>query len=208
MAVPDSLPQRIYLLAYHPDKGKVGWSTNLGAMLRAAALADLYLGGHLTDVRGRATIDIRHPCHDPVLGALLAEIAGSKPRRWQYWIDHRQSAAVKAVRQQLADRGWVRLEPRRILGLFPTTRVTVRDPRVRKELLSRVSRALTKPSGRIDLADAALVAIVVAGDLTLVLDRRTRRAHKQRIEKIIELSGPIGPALRKSIEDAAAAASG
>ncbi|MBG0563981.1 GOLPH3/VPS74 family protein [Actinoplanes aureus] len=208
MAVPGTLPQRVFLLAYHPGKGRVPWDTNLGAMLRAAALADLYLKGHLTDANGRATTDGPHPCHDYLLEALLEEIAESKPRKWQFWVERRQRVAVTAVRQQLSDGGWVRLEPRRILGLFPTTRVTIRDPRVRKQLLGRVNDALKSPVGRVDPADAALVAIVAAGDLSHVLDRRTRRAHKRRIQELTELTGPIGPALRKSIRDTAAAAAG
>jgi hypothetical protein len=202
MAVPGSLPQRIFLLAYNPDKGRVSVGANLGAMLRAATLADLYRGGHLTDERGRAAIKVRHPCHDPVLEALLEEIAGSKPRRWQSWVGRRHRAAVSAVRQQLSDGGWVRLEPHRILGLFPTTRVTIRDPRVRKELLGRVNGALKNPIGRTDPADAALVAIVAAGDLKLALDRKTKRANKRRIRELTELSGPIGPALHKAIQAA------
>jgi hypothetical protein len=103
----------------------------------------------------------------------------------------------------LSDGGWIRLQPHRILGLFPTTRVTVRDPRVRKELVGRVTGALKQPIDRIDPADAALVAIVAAADLTHVLDRRTRRAYKRRIQELTALSGPIGPALRKAIRDAA-----
>jgi hypothetical protein len=205
MAVPGSLPQRIYLLAYNPARGRVGLDTNLGAMLRAAALTDLYLSGHLTDSRGRAVVADRHPCPDPVLEALLEEIAGSRPRTWQHWVGRRQRAARNAVRQQLGDGGWVRLEPRRILGLFPAVRVTVRDPRVRKELLGRVGDALKKPVGRVDPADAALVAIVAAGDLRLVLDRKTKRAAKRRIRELTELSGPVGTALRKSVQAAAAA---
>jgi hypothetical protein len=208
MAVPDSLAQGVFLLAHDPDKGRVRVGTNLGAMLRAAALADLYVNGHLTDERGRAAVGARRPCPDPVLAVLLEEIAGSKPRSWQSWVDRQQRPTVSAVRRQLADGGWVRLEPYRILGLFPATRVTIRDPRVRKELLGRVTGALKNPAARVDLADAALVAIVAAGDLNLVLDRRTRRANKPRIQELIRLSGPIGPALRKSIQAAAAASGG
>ncbi|MFC0533416.1 GOLPH3/VPS74 family protein [Phytohabitans kaempferiae] len=203
MAVPDSLPQRVFLLAYNPDKGKVRAGSNLGAVLRAAALADLYLSGHLTDERGRAAIGVRHPCHDPVLDALLEEIAGSRPHKWHSWVSRRQRAAVRAVRQQLGDGGWVRLEPSRILGLFPTTKVTIRDPRVRKRLLGRVNGALRKPIGEIDPADAALVAIVTAACLKHVVDRKTRRANKRRIQELTKLSGPIGPALHKSIQYAA-----
>lgn len=208
MAAPESLPQRIFLLAYNPDRGRVGMGTNLGAMLRAAALADLYRTGHLVDERGRAAVGVRHPCHDPVLAALLDEIAGSRPRKWQSWVDRRQRATVGAVRRQLSDGGWVRLEPHRILGLFPTTKVTIRDPRVRKELLGRINGTLRNPIGRTDPADAALVTVVAAGGLTLVLDRKTRRTHKQRLRELAKFSGPIGPALHKSIQDAAAAAAG
>jgi hypothetical protein len=204
MAVPDSLPQRIFLLAYNPARGRVGLGTNLGAMLRAAALADLYLNGHLTDVRGRAVVDVRPAGRDPVLDAVLEEIAGSKPRGWQSWVGRRQRAAVNAVRQQLGDGGWVRLESHRILGLFPATRVTIRDPRVRKELLVRINGALKKPVGRVDPADAALVAIVAAGRLSLVLDGKTTRANKRRIQELTALSGPVAPALRQALEAAEA----
>ncbi|GAA2532796.1 GOLPH3/VPS74 family protein [Pilimelia columellifera] len=208
MAVPNSLPQRIYLLAYNPDKGKVGTSTELGAMLRAGALADLYLNGQLIDVRGRAAINGQHLCSDPILAGLLEEIARSKPRKWQHWIDKRQRATVNTVRQQLDDGGWARCQRYKILGLFPATKVTLRDPRVRKELLSRVNNAFRSPTGRVDPADAALVTIAAAAELKLVLDRKTRRDNKRRIQELAKTTGPIGPALHKSIQAAASGASG
>ncbi|WP_433797156.1 GOLPH3/VPS74 family protein [Actinoplanes sp. CA-252034] len=208
MTVPGSLAQRIFLLAHDPAKGRVRIGTNLGAMVRAAALADLYLQGHLTDERGRATPGGRRPCADPVLATLLDDIAGSRPRKWQSWVDRRQRATVVAVRTQLGDEGWARVEPYRILGIFPATKVTLRDPRARKELLGRVRSALKDPISRVEPADAALVAIVAAGDLGLVLSRRARREAKRRIQELTDVSGPIGPALRKSIEASAAAAAG
>lgn len=205
MTVPSSLAQRIFLLAHDPNKGRVRIGTNLGAMVRAAALADLYLDGHLTDEFGRATAADRRECSDPVLTKLFEDIAGSRPRKWQSWVDRRQHATVVAVREQLGADGWARLEPSRILGIFPTTKVTLRDPRVRKELLGRVRAALKNPMSRVDPADAVLVAIVAAGQLSLVLDRRARRDARKRLQELTDLSGPIGPALRKSIEASAAA---
>jgi hypothetical protein len=71
------------------------------------------------------------------------------------------------------------------------------------DLLDRVNTALHNPIDGIDPADAALVAIIAAGDLKLVLDRRSTRANKQRIQDLTTLSGPIGPALQKSIQAAA-----
>lgn len=206
MDTPGTLPQRIFLLAHDPERGRVRMGTALGAMVRAAALADLYLNGHLTDERGRAAVAGRRTGHDPVLDGLLDEIAGSRPRKWQSWVDRRQRAAVNAVRQQLADAGWIRLQPHRLLGLFPTVKVTIRDPRVRKQLAGRVHSALRTPIDRVEPADAALVAIVAAGGLNVVLDRRARHANKRRIRELTALSGPVGPALRRSIEAAAAAA--
>ncbi|GLY92829.1 GPP34 family phosphoprotein [Actinoplanes sp. NBRC 103695] len=204
MEVPARLAQRMFLLAYNPDKGRVAIGSHLGALLRAAALADLYVTGHLADERGRAVVT-RHPCHDPVLLPLLEEIAASRPRKWQVWVGRRQRHLIRETRRQLGDGGWVRLEPYKILGLFPATRVTVRDPRVRKELIGRVTGALKKPIDRVDPADAALVAIVAAGDLKIVLDRQRRRANKRRLRELTALSGPIGPALRRAIEEASSA---
>ena len=208
MALPASLAQRVFLLAHDPAKGRPRFGTELGAMLRAAALADLYLHGHLVDERGRAANDVRRPNQDPVLEALFDEIASSRLRRWQSWIGRGQRATVAAVRQQLSDGGWIRVEQHRVLGLFPAVRVTIRDPRVRKELLDRVGSALKKPVGRVDPADAALVAIVAAGDLGIVLDRRARREGKRRIKELTEVSGPIAPALRGWIETSGSAAAG
>jgi hypothetical protein len=208
MALPGSLPQRIFLLAHDPDKGRFRVGTEIGAMIRAAALADLYLNGLLTDERGRAAVSGRHPVSDPVLATVLEEIKASRPRKWQGWVDRRRSPTVKAVRQQLSDGGWIRLEPYRALGIFPLTRVTIRDPRVRKELVSRVRGALRDPSGKVDHTDAAMVAIAVAAECNLILDRKTRRAEKQRIQHLNDLTGPVAPALRKSIEASAAAAAG
>jgi hypothetical protein len=208
MAVPGTIAQRLFLLAWNPAKGRIGLGTNLGAMIRAGALADLYLSGHLADENGRAAIGVRRPCPDPVLDSMLDEIAGARPRKWQHWVSRRQRATVHAVRRQLGDDGWVRLEPYRILGLVPAVRVTMRDPRVRTTLVSRVKDTLHRPIDRVEEADAALVAILAAGGLSLVLDRQTRRDDKRRIQALTAMSGPIAPALKRAIEAAESAAVG
>ncbi|HWS37369.1 MAG TPA: GPP34 family phosphoprotein [Actinoplanes sp.] len=208
MALPGSLAQRVYLLAHDPDKGKVGMFTEVGAMLRAAALADLYIGGHLTDERGRAVVHGRPTVGDPVLAGLLEEIAASRPRKWQYWIGKKQRPTVGAVRRQLGDEGWARLEAYKIVGLFPATKVTPRDPRVRKELVGRVKESLRAPVGRVGAADAALVTISAEAGLTIVLDRKTRRGNRRRLSELSVLTGPIGPALRKAIQAAHAESGG
>lgn len=200
MTLPGTLPQCVYLLAWNPDRGRVGVFTELGAMLRAAALADLRLRGYLSDERGRAVVNGRPLISDPVLAGILDEITGSRPRKWDHWIGKRHRATVTAVRRQLGDEGWARLEKHKIVGLVPVIRVTPRDPRVRKNLVHRVKEALRTPVGRVDPVDAALVTITAAAGLNLVLDRRTRRESRSRIRELDAINGPIGSALHKSIQ--------
>ena len=45
-------------------------------MLRAAALADLYLDGRLADDKGKARVVDTGPTGDPVLDEVLQDIAG------------------------------------------------------------------------------------------------------------------------------------
>ena len=52
MNVPESLPARLYLLAYDTEKNRLTSRSQLGLVLRAAALTDLYLE-RTADRRGR-----------------------------------------------------------------------------------------------------------------------------------------------------------
>jgi len=209
MQLPDSLPQRIYLLALDPEKGRPAFGTHLHELVRAAALTDLYLAGHLADEKGRAVVAVRHPCHDPVLESVLEELSAERnPRRWQHWVGRRGRRTAEAVRGQLADGGWVRVESHRILGIFPTHRITPRDPRVHGRLRSRVKATLRDPLARIDPMDAALVALAETGGLHGVLDRGARRAHKRRLADLAERTGPLPGALKKTIDARNAALAG
>ncbi|WP_106398959.1 GOLPH3/VPS74 family protein [Actinocorallia populi] len=205
--LPDTLPQRIYLLALDPDRGKPRMGVHLNELVRAAALSDLYLAGHLADEKGRAVVAVRHPCHDPVLETVLEELSAARRHKWQYWVGRRGRQTAAAVRDQLADGGWVRVEKHKILGLFPSHRITPRDPRLHGRLRHRVTAALRDPLPRIDPADAALVSLAEAGKLRNVLDRGARRTHKRRLADLNERTGPLPKALKKAIaaQDAAAA---
>src|ERR1700761_5939755 len=101
MTLPESLPARLYLLAYDIKKNRVTARSRLGLVLRAAALADLYLAGRVTDENGKARLTgDRHPTGDPLLDAMLQQLAEQRPRSWQGWISSGQPA-VRTVRAQL-----------------------------------------------------------------------------------------------------------
>ncbi|MFI0348948.1 GPP34 family phosphoprotein [Actinomadura sp. 9N407] len=204
--VPESLPARMYLLSYDLNKHRMAVKGGrLGYVLRAAALTELYLDGRLTEERRRPRPGT--PGDDPY--GLLARIAASRPRSWQYWVRKDGRAMVRAVRDELVQGGWIRVQPSRMFGIFPSQQVTVKDPRVVKTLWGGASSALRgKPVAHVNSYDAAAVALAAAGELKTVLPRPDRRRHKRRIAELTARSGPAAPAVRKVLSAERAAAAG
>jgi hypothetical protein len=207
--LPASLPSRLYLLAYDTDKHRLTGRGQLGVALRAAALTELLHSGHITEADGKPKVAATRVT-DPVLDDVVQEIAQSRPRSWAHWVGRRDRAAFRAVQERLADSGYIRVEPRRILGIFPTSRVTVREPRVVRRLRDTVNRTLTGgvPVARLDRADAALAALAAVGEVRVAVGRRQAHEHKRRLAELTEVAGPAVPALRKVIQWRQAAAAG
>lgn len=210
MNVPDSLPGRLYLLAYDTDRQRMSRCRDLGYVLSAAALADLYLNGHLTEESGRPRVFVRKPGPGPVLDDVLRQIDGSRPRPWFHWVRKGSHGIVRTVRDRLAEDGWIRVEPHRHLGIFPGHRVTVRDPRVVKHLARQATAALRdgRPAAKADPLEAATVALAAHGRLRTVVDPKQRRRYKERVNELAAVSGPAAPALRKAIRQRRSAAAG
>lgn len=208
MDVPESLPEMLYLLAYDPRNQRMTAKFELGYVIRAAALTELQLAGHLTDQNGKPHAQGPAALADPFLNDLLHEIAAAKPRSWQRWISKDVRKAPGIIRDALVDRNIVRLEPYRILGLFPATRVTVRDPRIVERLADRVTATLNSPPSRAKPRDAAMVALAAAGEFKTVLPRARRREHRQRLADLSETTGPVPDALRRAVRQARSSAAG
>ncbi|MEU8797734.1 GPP34 family phosphoprotein [Spirillospora sp. NPDC048819] len=204
--VPESLPARMYLLAYDLRKHRMSkGGSQLGYVLRAAALTELYLDGRLGEERRKPVPDT--PGDDPY--GVLAQIAESRPRSWRHWVRKDSKAMVGRVRDELVRDGWIRVRTRRKLGLFKRQEVTVKDPRVVKSLWGGASSALRgRPVAHVNSYDAAAVALAAAGELKTVLPGADRRRHKRRIEELTARTGPAATAVRKLLrqENAAAAA--
>ncbi|MGW2377987.1 MULTISPECIES: GOLPH3/VPS74 family protein [Kitasatospora] len=199
MDLPVNLPEKLYLLAYDPQRGRLTHTNNLDLVLRAAALTELLRRGLIRD-------DGRHPAAvggtadglDPLSAALLEQISQGRRRSWKSWIG-RQRMSARVVRDGLAAAGRIRVEEHRVLGLFPVARVTLPEPRVRKALTESITSALSGPLSRVDPADAALVALVDAARLGSVLTWRQRREFRTRIDKLAPAAGPVPRALRRAI---------
>jgi hypothetical protein len=200
--MPESLPARIYLLAYDTSKRRLTSRGQLGVLVRAASLTELFLGGSLRDVEGR-------PCVEGgATGPVLTEIAQSRPHRWAYWVGRGDRKALRAVQDELVGARTIRLETSRFFGIFRTTRVVVLDPMVVQRLRDAVDRTLRSsgPTDQVDPVDAAMVALAAIGGLRTAIDRRTGRAFKSRIAELALLAGPAVPAVRTVIQARQAAA--
>src|SRR5688572_27809180 len=111
------LPERMFLLAYDSRRQRMARWTDVGLLVRAAALAELELRGALVDERGRAALprSRRPEITDPLLREVLAEVEGStRPRRWQHWTERGRAKARAAVQGRLAAARVITVERRRV----------------------------------------------------------------------------------------------
>ncbi|MEV6041151.1 GPP34 family phosphoprotein [Nonomuraea sp. NPDC052116] len=208
----ESLTRSAFLLALDLRKEKLTQRGDLGYLLRAATLAELLRAGNLADESGKARA-LTAPAAEP--GSLRAvvweQISNSPPRSWRRWVQKHNGKAVRLVRDELAAARMITVERRRIL-LFPVERITPRKAYLSRRLAERVGQAIRggQPVGLLDEDVRVLAALATAARLkTVVPSWREARLRRDRIEQLSAPVEPIATALRKSVEQArAAAASG
>lgn len=194
MTLPESLPARLYLLAYDTQKNRMTAQSQLGLVLRAAALADLYLAGRVTDENGHVhpTGDLR-PTGDPLVDEMLQQLAEHQPRSWRGWIA-RGRPAVRTVRTQLEAGVYIRVEHRRILP----DRVELLDRIAVQRYADELRAELRRPASRTEPRTAAVLALAARGEIATVISRSERREHQQYLDELAVYTGPIAEALRKA----------
>jgi len=128
------LPAQLFLLAVDPRRQRLTARIELGYVLRAAALVDLQLSGHLVDVDGRPKATDSAAAADPVLDGVLRQVTADPRRRWRYWIRKDTRQLIRDVRHQLLAGRRIELAPYRILGLLPAQRIVILDPLLRDRI--------------------------------------------------------------------------
>jgi hypothetical protein len=194
MTLPESLPARLYLLAYDTEKNRVTAQAQLGLVLRAAALADLYLAGRVTDENGKVRVTgDRWPTGDLLVDELLQQLAEHQPRSWQGWIA-RGRPAIRTVRTQLEDGLYIRVEHRAILP----DRVELRDRPTVQRYAEEVRAELRGPASGTEPRTATVLALAARGEISNLISRTERREHRQHLDELAVYTGPIADALRKA----------
>lgn len=207
--LPPRLPDRAFLIAYDVQKQKLTGGDSHGQLIRAAALVELTLAGRLVDENGKPR-DTGRRTDDPVLDAILDQIAHSKARSWKYWVEKDAKVTYQAVRERLAKTRVIAVTDGTYLGILPRKVVHVRDTRIVRELVADLRRVVLSgaPAEQLDPLAVALVPLVSAVELNTVFSGRERRAHRERIRQLAERAGPASKALRKVVEGQQAAAGG
>ncbi|MFD2417062.1 GPP34 family phosphoprotein [Amycolatopsis pigmentata] len=205
---PESLPEKLFLLAVDARQERLRGGLELGYALRAAALADLLLRGHLRDESGKACVAKPASGLDPLLQGVWEEVERAGRCSWRRLINRGRGQAIRATRDALAGAGVIRVGKRRVLGLFPATKITLRGSVHR--LADEVGRAIRGggPVARIDPDVAALAVLASAIPLRTVISVGERRRFKKRRAALGEPIEPIPDALRRVIANARAVASG
>jgi Golgi phosphoprotein 3 (GPP34) len=200
----------MFLLCCDPQRQQLTARSKVGKVLRAAVLVDLLLAGNVVDDGGRVRVTNAPAPSDPVLAGVLGELRAVGPRRWRYWIDRRPGATVRRVRDELDRARLIKVEPHRILGIFPADRITIRHPLMRRQLLQSAHDTLraSRLVSRVDVRDASIVVLASTADLRTIVTKDQRSRHKDRLAQLAVRIGPVVPALKKSLQQAQYSAGG
>ncbi|MEC4017506.1 GOLPH3/VPS74 family protein [Streptomyces sp. H27-D2] len=202
---PLSLAAKLYLLAWDTERLALTSTSYLAQLVRAGALTELAQRGLLLDADGVAKPVDDANTGDPVLDKLLELIGESRPQSWKTWVGRQPRFTLDEVCDQLASAGYLRVETKRLLGLFP--RRTIRLERsgvpVVEELRGGAQRVLHSSGdvAEVPVQDAALVALAAAGELRTVLSAREAKDRAARIDTLAERGAATAPELRKVISE-------
>ncbi|MET7361727.1 GPP34 family phosphoprotein [Streptomyces sp. NPDC005562] len=199
-----SLPARLFLLSWHPEKRKFSGGPDLHLTVRAGALAELAGRGLLVEAdRVVAPAAVGDRTGDPVLDALLELVEQSRPRTWRGWITHRSRATLNAVRADLAAHGYLREGRRRVLGLFPARHWELERVGYAEALHAEALAVLRgpRPVEEVDAGEAALVVCAATGKLRSVVTGKDRRRYKDRLAELTDRAGGAAPESRALMRD-------
>ncbi|MFG2828811.1 GPP34 family phosphoprotein [Streptomyces sp. NPDC048434] len=213
---PLTLPEELLLLALDPVRGRsLNHTKYLRYGLAGAALADLEEAGRIAvEGRDRITVTNPLPLGDPVLDGALAALPDPAKQRSgvkaQRWVRGAGRPVQELCLRRLEERGALRRETRRALGLFPYERFPAGAVDLIGPARDRFAAALG--AGFPDRRSRLIAALASATDLDrkLLLSREYRpvRREMKRLAREIWTAHAVQRAVRRDKEAASNAASG
>jgi hypothetical protein len=202
------IAEDVLLLATDDATGKSTISSlQLDPALAGAVLIELVVAGRVNLLEGRqakVVVTDGTPLGDPVLDVALQSLVDNGPLKPVQAIRLLAKGLRARLNDLLEQRGILRRESGKVLGLFPTTRWPARDSGPEQDVRALVVGALLKgqePDGR----TAAVISVLTAADmLTTVVQRPDIKAAKARGTDIGE-GNWAGDSIRKVIQETQAA---
>jgi golgi phosphoprotein 3 len=188
-----SLHEEILLLALRDDKGSEEWGAGYYVYtLAGAILSELLLSARIVIEESKkhfVEISSEKSTGDPVLDAALLLIGTAKKKKTlEGWLS--KIAGTKKLKHQIAEglceKGILREEEARILGLFKTMRYPELDPEPEKELIARLDAAIFSQIATVDVRTAIIISLGYRSELlNIPFKAKELRKKKERIEQII-----------------------
>lgn len=201
----------MYLLAYTVEKAKfeVHNIQFRGQRLRAAALAELSLGGFLELGDGKVVQNAPAPPDDPFLAEVWQEVRAGKPQDWITLIQVGAATAESAVREQLAETGEITIPDSAKGGLLKPLaqhQVIVSDPGMVISLRSQVREPILRDldPARPPARDLAATVLAAENDLGHTFTQAEHRAHKKTFHAFRDRFDQTIPGLRSALAASAA----
>lgn len=205
------LYEEILLLELDDEKGTSSCGSMYAQAMGGAVVAELMLEGRIRlgeDKKRRVEVIDQKPVGDPLLDAVLADMAAAKkPKQGSEWVA--KVAGKGKLKAEVAGRlvaaGVLRQEEAKVLGIFPTAHYPARDPGPEREVRARLYRAVCTDTQDVDARTIVLVALADAGGLlSRVIEKPRLKERKERIKAIT--SGHAVRAVTQEAIDAVRAA--
>ncbi|MFG2673039.1 GPP34 family phosphoprotein [Streptomyces sp. NPDC048445] len=201
-----TLPEELLLLALDPVRGKPFCRNRfLEYAMAGAALAELELQGRVTGQGGRFQVANPLEPPDPVLAGVIRSLpapgkgGGSSGASAKRWVRHAGRRVEGLYLDALVERGVLRRETHRFLGLLPYHR----HPVVAKDLaaLARTRFDAAERAGFPDARSRALAALVSAAGLSRSVG--TERGSRGAMRHLVHDHWPAHAVLRNIRQDRA-----
>ncbi|MCE4947776.1 GPP34 family phosphoprotein [Streptomyces albulus] len=207
---PDlTLPEELLLLGLDPARGRplvTGQFLRFG--LAGAALADLEAAGRIVERDGRVVVARPLPLGHPVLDGALAALPGPEKDhrgvRARSWVRRSGGTVHELCVRQLTDRGALRRQARRALGLFPYERFPAGSVDLAGPARARFAAALD--AGLPDPRARTLPALAAACDLDrTLLPGNGHRAARRTVRRLARTEW-TAHAVERAVREAKSAA--
>jgi len=206
------LHEELLLLALKDEQGTIEFGIDYGNAIGGAALAQLLIEERVRLDGSKKNAKVRSvgakPVEDDYLDECAVAVRTSKRlRSAQEWV--RRFANTKnlkhRVAQSLCDKGVLRAEHDKVLGIFSRKIYPEADGSVEQEIVERMRSAIFSEKQEVDARTTVLISLTSAtGLLKLAFGKKGLKGRKARIERIVQ-GELVGQATKAVIEATQAA---